>query len=279
MTIDDGFRRFGRYHVKILCDGVMTLPASVLMHIGGDAAYAAFRADFPSPVVTIDVNCFVLRDDTGVTLIDAGGGPALGSGYGHARLQLADAGIDPSEVSRVLVTHLHNDHVLGLLDGDLPWLPRAEILVPSVELRFFTDQTARDALPAARHGGFIVTERLLAAYGPRVSMIGKTSPLPEVTTMNLPGHTPGHTGYLIGDDENQLLILGDCLHLGSIQANDPDIGLEFDLDPAKAAETRHGVLNESARRGWTIAGGHVGFGRVHRTSEAYAITGGDPTRT
>lgn len=89
----------------------------------------------------------------------------------------------------------------------------------------------------------------------------------------LPGHTPGHTGYLVRGEDNDLLIWGDTLHLGDLQPGDPKIGLVFDLDPDMAVQTRQATLEEAVREGWIIAGGHItGFGRVQRASEGYQIS-------
>jgi glyoxylase-like metal-dependent hydrolase (beta-lactamase superfamily II) len=90
----------------------------------------------------------------------------------------------------------------------------------------------------------------------------------------LPGHTPGHTGYLLrGDgDSGDLLLWGDALHLGRIQPADPQIGLVYDLDPQTAARTRRATLERAVQQDWTVASGHVrGFGRVHSAQTGYQI--------
>ena len=93
-----------------------------------------------------------------------------------------------------------------------------------------------------------------------------------IEARSLPGHTPGHTGYLVRGEDNHLLIWGDALHLGDLQPGDPKIGLIFDLDAEMALRTRQAVLEDAAREGWIIAGGHItGFGRVQRASEGYQI--------
>lgn len=96
--------------------------------------------------------------------------------------------------------------------------------------------------------------------------------MPGIEAMPLPGHTPGHTGYLLRGKDNDLLIWGDALHLATVQAADPNLGLIYDLAPQTAATTRKAVLEQAALGGWVVAGGHVGFGKVHREDESYRIS-------
>lgn len=269
-------RQFGDYSIVHLLDGVFTPSSDVLLHAGGEAARQALIAE-AGPVLRLDVNCFLLRGPDGIALIDAGTGEAWGPQLGHARAALHDAGVAPEQVARVLLTHLHGDHALGLLhgaDGATAWLPRAEILVPEADLHFFTDPAARAALPPARHGGFDITAKLLRAYEGRIRPIpnGPVAAFPGIEAVPLPGHTPGHTGYLLRGTPHDLLLWGDLLHLFAAQAADPDAGLTYDIDPAQAARSRHATLARAAAEGWLVAGAHVpGFGVLEAVGAGYRV--------
>ncbi|WP_407048947.1 MBL fold metallo-hydrolase [Methyloraptor flagellatus] len=269
--MSDHPRRFGSYDVTRICDGGIDLPVGALLHTGGEAATAAAIAAHGAPTLRLDVNFYLLRGPSGVILVDAGGGPAFAAGLGLGLPALAAQGIAPADVPTVLLTHLHGDHAYGLLDGDAALFPDAEIVVPARELAYFTDAAAREATPEARRGGFRVAERLLRAYGSQVTTGEEGEILPEIETVALPGHTPGQTGFLIGSGAERLLILGDTLHLDGPQAADPALGFVFDVDPAVAAATRVATLDRAATEGWTIAGGHLGFGRVARSGSAFRI--------
>lgn len=266
--------RCGPYEVVPLLDGIFEAKPEVLSHTARAEALARAHEARQGAGVHIVVNAFALRGPDGVSLVDAGTGTAWGPALGHLRQALSGAGIDPATIRRVLLTHIHGDHALGLLDGDAPWLPRAEILVPEADLRFFTDPAAREAVPEARRGAFDIAARLQRAYGARLQTIppGPVAAMPGIEAHPLPGHTPGHSGFLLRGAPRDLLLWADALHLLHEQAADPELGLTFDLDPVQAMHTRRAMLAEAAERGWVIGGAHVpGFSRVERAGEAFRI--------
>ena len=272
------FQHFGQYDVILLPDGVFEAPADVLIHTDGNIARQGAIEALGKPTLQVDVNCFALRGADGIILVDAGTGTSWGPKYGHARSALREAGITPDQIQHILLTHIHGDHALGLFDGDAPYFPNAEVFVPERDLAFFTDPVAREATPEARRGGFNIAEQLQRIYGSRVRRVPEGPVFAGIEARLLPGHTPGHTGYLVrGGDrtdagDKDLLIWGDTLHLGDLQPGDPKIGLVFDLDPEMAARTRQITLEDAAREGWVVAGGHItGFGRVERASGGYQI--------
>lgn len=265
-------RRFGPFEVLPLHDGVFEASSDVFTHTAGAEARRGAIAAWGEPTFRIGVNCFALRGPDGLMLVDAGTGTSWGEAYGHARAALAAAGLSPDAVRRVLITHLHGDHALGLFDGEEPYFPEAEIWVSEADLAFFTDAGARAALPKARQGGFDIAERLLRLYRGRIRTLGAGEVLPGIELHALPGHTHGHSGYLIGGAGESLMLWGDALHLQGLQAADPEIGLAYDLDGATAARSRRAVLAQAAREGWLVSGGHVqGFGRVRAIGSGFEI--------
>lgn len=128
--------RFGPYDVSRFVDGVYKAPVGHLIHRQGADALAAALAGHEGEKVDMDVNCFVLSGPDGISLIDTGCGTARGPTYGHARAGMIAAGIQPDDVSRVILTHIHGDHALGLIEGDRPYFPNADIWVPEADLAF-----------------------------------------------------------------------------------------------------------------------------------------------
>lgn len=262
----------GQYEVNLLRDGLFEAPLDVLIHADGDAARQSAIDAWGKPAVQVDVNCFALRGPDGIVLVDAGTGTSWGPKYGHARSALREAGISPDDIQSILITHIHGDHAFGLFDGDRPYFPHAEIFVSDDDFTFFTDPIARQETPEVRRGGFKVAEQLQRVYGERVRRIRDGEVLPGIEARPLPGHTPGHTGYLVRGKDKDLLIWGDTLHLGDLQPGDPNIGLIYDLDAELAVRTRRTTLEDAAREGWIIAGGHItGFGRVQREPKGFKI--------
>lgn len=266
-------RRFGGYDIVTLLDGVFEAPSDILIHQAGEAARTEAIARFGQPKIRIDVNCFLLRGADGITLVDAGTGSAWGAALGHARAALAAAGIAPEDVERVLITHLHGDHALGLFDGEEPWLPRAEIIVPQADFDHYRDEANRAATPEGRRGAFDITATLQRLYAGRIRPVAAGAVRPGIELVPLPGHSFGHSGYLVGDGGQSLLLWGDALHLGELQAADPDIGVIYDLDAARAARSRSDTLERAAAAGWTVSGGHItGFHQVRRQGTGYRLT-------
>lgn len=263
--------RFGSRDILLFGDGLFEAPASVISHADGEQAREAAIAAFGAPRLSIDCHLFAIPGEAGVTLIDAGGGPAMGPGFGKARAAMAREGITPEAVRRVLVTHIHSDHALGLLDGEGAYFPTAEILIPAAEFAYFTDPAAKAALPEARRGPFGIMERVRAAYDGRIQIVPEAAVSAGFDLVPLPGHTPGHAGYRLTENGRTLMILGDVLHLGALQAADPALGLVYDLDQAVAVRTRRQVLEDAAAGGWLVAGGHIGFSTVARNGTGYRL--------
>lgn len=267
-------RRFGPYTVTTLVDGIFEAPADVLLHADGDDARRRLIEKRAERGIKIDVNCFVLRGPDGITLIDSGAADAFGPALGKVRAALQAAGIRPEQIDRVLLTHIHGDHALGLLDGTAAWAPRAELLIPEADLAYFTDPAARAAQPEPKRGPFDIAAKLVGAYAGRLRALlnGEVPGLPGIEALPLPGHTPGHTGYLVRDARDSLLIWGDALHLQDEQPGEPEIELIFDIDPALALRTRRALLERLATEGWIATGSHItGFGRVQRAGRAYGF--------
>jgi glyoxylase-like metal-dependent hydrolase (beta-lactamase superfamily II) len=265
-------RRIGAYEISILHDGVFEAPLDVLIHADGEAARDQAVARWGKPKVSIVVNCFALKGADGITLIDAGTGPSWGAAMGHAPAAMAVAGIAPENVARILITHLHGDHALGLFDGDSPFFPNAEIIVPEADFSFYGDEANRAHTPEKKQGAFAITATLKRLYAGRIRSVPAGEARPGISLIPLPGHTFGHSGYLIEDGEESLLLWGDALHLSDLQASDPDIGFVYDFDAATALASRRGILERAAHENWLVSGGHVeGFRRVVKKGAGYEL--------
>lgn len=263
-------RRFGAYEVTTLIDGVYRAPIEHLTHASSEAALALAVSRWSGPTVDMDVNLFVLRGPDGVTLVDAGTGPFWGPELGHGRAALEAAGIKPEDVGRVLLTHLHGDHALGLFGDDGAYFPNAQVFAPKGDLAFFGNGDLKETVPTYRRGGFDIAKRLLATYGSRVTPVEEGPFLPQIELVSMPGHTPGHSGYLIGEGTERLLLWGDLVHAPTLQLDDPDFCFIYDADAAQGAASRRGIFERASREGWVASGGHVsGYVRVEKTGEGW----------
>jgi len=248
----------GAYDILCIKDGEFNAPVEMIIHKDGPEATAATRIAWGKPTFNTDVNFFVLKNGNKITLVDTGIGAAYGPDYGHGRAVLTTAGIKPGDVTKILLTHLHTDHILGLFDNNAPYFPNATIHAPAADLAHFTSEEARAATPEAQRDAFDATTQLLALYGSKLQTFAPGPIMDSIEALPLPGHTPGHTGFLIN---NTVFLWADTIHLAALQLTNPDIGLIFDLDPQTAAATRAKTL--AAAQNWVVGGAHItGFQRL-----------------
>ena len=242
-----------------LVDGGLSFPREVFSDLADDALNALLSAAGESEIRT-EFNTFLL-DMPGqpLTLIDAGCGALFGDKGGALAGQLAERGIAPGSVERIIFTHLHRDHVGGALDGDAAVFPNAEIIMLDVEKDFWNGKTDQP-------GGMVIN-----AYANRIRTVSDGEEIvPGVTAWHLPGHTPGHMGLRIGDD---LVVVADILHAEVLQLPNPDLSPIYDVDGAQGAATRRAALAEIADRNLVYTGGHQiaprKFGRLRRAGESF----------
>jgi glyoxylase-like metal-dependent hydrolase (beta-lactamase superfamily II) len=260
------------FEVIRLVDGIFEIPADSFLYVGDEAEGARIRAAKGGAGTPVPVNCFLLKGAGEVILVDAGTGTAWGPGLGHARAALAAQDILPDTVDRVVLTHVHGDHALGLFEGDAAYFPRARISVPASDIAFFTDPANRAAAPEERRSVFDIADKLLRLYAGRIDAFEGDAPLPGMTAIPLPGHTPGHTGYQLETPEGGLLLWGDAMHLADVQPHDQRVGLMYDQDPDRALESRRAVLERAADGGMRVGGGHIdGFFRVVRDGNGFRL--------
>ncbi len=245
--------------VTCLTDGAMSFAPEVFAALPEAERDALLAAAGESEIRT-EFNCFLLEQPGAApVLIDAGCGPLFGDKGGALAGQLADRGIAPEAVEKVIFTHLHRDHVGGALDGDAAVFPNAEIIMLDVERGFWQGKTDQP-------GGV-----LIAAYEGRIRTVSDGDEiLPGVHAWHLPGHTPGHMGLRIGDD---LVIVADILHAELLQLPHPEVSSIYDTDGAQGAETRRAALAEIADNDLVYCGGHqLGpqkFGRLRRAGQGF----------
>ncbi len=268
-------RRVGEVLVTALNDGTIVLPPEVYLGITPEEREALLRAGGRRPPYHSAVNTFLLQWPGRTVLVDAGAGGYMGPAAGKLPANLRHAGVAPGEIDAVVLTHMHMDHVGGLLDasGALAF-PNAELWVAETEIAFWQSDAMKQAAPEARRGSFDGARRATSPYADKLHRFGFGEIMPGLEAIDMPGHTPGHTGFMVSSNGETLVIIGDVFHLPVVQAARPDVALAFDSDPAQGIQTRRKFLERAVAEDLLVTGMHMsfpGFARIAKAGEGYVV--------
>ena len=190
--------------------------------------------------VPLDVNCFLIRHGDKFMLSDAGSGHTMQPTLGKLPANLRAIGVDPEAINIIMLTHLHPDHSLGLVDEEgSAVFPNAELIMHEIEAAFWLDRVLQPTIPSASPANTKAQRAVTAPYRDRIRRIKDGEVLPGITAMLRPGHTPGHTNWLIQSGGERILIWGDIVHLAAVQLARPEARLVYDVDSGSSrAATR-----------------------------------------
>lgn len=269
-------RNVGDLTITAVSDGHLHASFDFLANIDpADAARMQENAGITDHT-SIHINCYLVRSGGRTVLIDAGAGGFKQWG-GRLKANLLHAGIRPSEIDAILLTHAHPDHVGGLMDasGEAVF-PNAELVAHHLEVAFWQDDGNLSRAPERARGNFLVARQAFDGYRDRLRPFEDGEVFAGMTAVPLPGHTAGHTGYRLESGGHNLLVWGDIVHFPEIQIPRPDVSIAFDQDAHLAAETRTRLLDIASSENLLIAGMHLGesaFGHIVRTANGtYAVS-------
>lgn len=152
--------------------------------------------------------------------------------------------------------------------------PNAELVAHRREVEFWRDDGNLSRASERARGNFRIARHAFDAYGDALRTFDEGEVLPGIAAIPLPGHTDGHTGYLLESGDQGLLVWGDIVHFPHIQIKRPDVSIAFDQDASQAATTRSRLLDRVSAEGLLIAGmhlGELGFARIRRTNGEYGL--------
>lgn len=219
----------------------------------------------PDGMYHMNYGSFLIREDETWTLVDTGYGTRPDTKGGDLVPELARAGVQPEEIARVIITHLHGDHVGGAtadVDGKpVPVYPNARHIVQRQDWTYFQQPEVKAERPVI---GLCADP--LEPAGLLDLIDGGKGISAGISTFLTPGHTPGHQSVLISSGDEKVVILGDVSH-SPIQLLHPDWSPPFDVDPVESATTRASLFDRIEQEGLRIAAGHYpypGFGGIVR---------------
>lgn len=208
------------------------------------------------------INAFLVNLNGRLVLIDSGAGALYGKCCGQLLANLRASGYAPEQIDDVFITHLHTDHIGGVVENGQPSFPNATLHVSKQDVDYWLDSANEAKAPAILRSMFNGARSALRPHqeaGRLVTFNGEGEVLPGIKAVPTPGHTPGHTSYLVGSGGEQLLVWGDIVHVSPIQFPDPAVTVTYDSDAWKAEQRRLSLFAEAATKGFWIGAAHISF--------------------
>lgn len=272
--------KIGAIEATAVNDGARTFPLAEGFVKNASVADvgAALEAGFlPKDQVTVQFNPLLLNTGGKLVLIDTGNGPQSGNAtVGRLAANLAWAGVKPTDIDTVIVSHFHGDHINGLRaeDGSLAF-PNAEVLVPEKEWAFWMDDGEASRAPEGRKAAFENTRRVFKDLDSRIKRYEWDKEIaPGITSVEATGHTPGHTAFVVASGNAKLFVQADVTNIPVLFATHPNWQVQYDMDPDKAAETRRRVYDMLAAERLQVSGFHFPFpsaGFVAKEGDGYRL--------
>ena len=272
-TINAASLTVGDTTVTAVSDGNLKTGLDCVLGLSQEECATLAGCAYDAPI-WLPVNSFLVDLAGRKVLVDAGSGPNMQPTLGRLPENLRALGTAPEDIDTILLTHLHSDHANGLIDAEgKAVFPNAGLVLHQEESRFWLERDAGAGDSDRVRRTLTVSKQVTAPYRARIRTVPDGEALPGIRAELNPGHTPGHTGWLIESGGERLLIWGDIVHLPAIQVPRPDAGLVYDVDAAMAPQTRRRVFDRVARERLAVAGAHLpfpGFATVERGGDGYA---------
>ncbi len=261
-----GFYRMmlGNFEVTALCDGSIDVDVKLLKNTSEPEIRNLLARSFAGyPKMPTVVTAYLVNTGSKLLLVDSGMGKGEVPTLGELVNSMKASGYDPAQVDAVLITHLHGDHIGGLLDSTgKPVFPKAVVYAAREESDYWLSTTKAERAPAGPKRIFEMARKVSAPYlaeGRWKTFENGDTPFPGIKAIVVPGHTPGHTLFNVSSDGSSLLITGDTVHNMAIQFTRPDVAIDFDVDSKRAVKVRRALFRDVANHKTLIAGQHLPF--------------------
>ncbi len=270
----------GDFKVIALSDGINRRPVEQQLQLlqgDRDKNREMLLRAYPDGQVESTVNAYLIDMGSKLVLIDTGNGqmgsPAMGKVLEHMRA----TGYKPEQIDEVYLTHMHGDHVGGLIADGARVFSRAIVYANKREADYWLDGSNIDAAPPEVKRTFRAVQAAVIPYidaGLFKTFTGNTFLSEGIRSEELFGHTPGHTAYVVESQGKTLVLWGDTVHVAAVQFADPAVTVSFDSDKTAASQARNRILKEAVQNQWIIGGIHLAFpglGQVWSAGSGYAF--------
>jgi len=266
----------GDVEITALLDGTHAFPIDTVMQnvAPQDIEHDLARAALAAPVQG-SINAFLVNTGTRLILIDTGAGVLYGDCCGKLLANLRAAGYAPEQVDQVWLTHLHKDHVGGILSGGKMAFPNAVLRVNQLDAAYWLSAAKKNTAPAFLRSFF---DSAVAATAPYIAA-GRFQPFsdhaelaPGMVANTARGHTEGHTTFSITSRGQTMLAWGDIVHVAAVQLQHPGATVTYDTDAKAAAAARRALLDQAAATHVLVAAAHIAFpglGHIRKNGATY----------
>lgn len=271
----------GENEVTIVSDGNLVLPLSF---VGAGAPMDELKAllaanGLPTDALVPDCNVTFLKRGDQLIAFDTGSGSNFMPSAGKLLDNLGEAGIDPADVTDVVFTHAHPDHLWGMIDDfDEFVFSNAEYHIGEAEWAYWRADDTLDNMDEGRKTFVVGAQSRLALLEDRIKLFAPGAEvLPGVEAVDTSGHTPGHMSFMLHGGSEPFLVVGDAISNSVISFAHPEWPSGSDQDTQKGARTRSVLLDRLAGEKARIIGYHLphpGEGRVERHAGAYRFAAG-----
>jgi glyoxylase-like metal-dependent hydrolase (beta-lactamase superfamily II) len=271
--------KVGTYELTAIYDGVWMreIEYDFVRNVGWNGvALAMAEAHMAPRILPTPFTPVVVNTGAKLVLIDTGTGGQFPEPSGSFLANLAAAGIDPKAIDLILISHFHADHINGIRDKDGGMVfPNAEIHVPAPEWAYWMDDANMMKAPEAARPAWLNVRRIFRDIAGKVQRFESGKELaPGITAMLTPGHTPGHSSFIVASGGQSMLVLGDVTNNPYLFLRNPDWQGIFDVDGPLAVETRRKVFDRAAADRMLLHGYHFPFpatGYVNKTPKGYDL--------
>ena len=260
-----GFYRYkvGDIEVTAINDGFMPRPVDALVKNApvADVKRALAESFLPQDTLPVSFTTLVLRTGGKLVLIDTGLGDMGAPTTGVWMRNFKAAGFDPAGVDTVIISHFHPDHINGLrLKNGTAVFPKAEVMVPAAEWKFWTDEAEEGRAQENRRPNFSVVRRV---FGPMMKDVKQYEAGRElvagVTPVAAHGHSPGHMAFTVQSGNARFMIFSDTTNHPALFVRNPDWSPVVDQDADMARASRRKLLDMAAAERVQVAFYHAPF--------------------
>lgn len=266
----------GDIRLTTVSDGNLILPSEFVFGRMPKNTAKTIQEQFAlgDDTITPPCNVTLLRNGQDVVLFDAGSGSQFQDSAGHLVDMLDAIDIAPEDVTHVVFTHAHPDHLWGVLDDfDDPLFYNAQHMIGASEHAYWSDPATVNSIAEDRASFAVGAARRLEALGDDLERFEDGQEIiPGVLSQMTPGHTPGHMSFVVASGAASALILGDAISNHHAAFAYPDVASGADEDPELAAKTRRALFDQVTADNMRIIGFHLpdgGIGSVAREGDTY----------